>query len=129
MRRGLTACYVAADHLRAFDEAFYLLMVGAGVGFSVERQNITKLPDVAEDFHDNRHHHPRARLEIGWCKGHQATDRHAVRGQVPKYDLTSLRFDQRVPAQTFGGRAFRPQPLVDLFDHCITRSRTRQVAS
>ena len=37
---GFNCCYTAVDHIRAFDEAFYLLMCGCGVGFSVERQNI-----------------------------------------------------------------------------------------
>ena len=30
----------------------YILLCGTGVGFSVERQYITKLPEVAEDFHE-----------------------------------------------------------------------------
>ena len=48
---GFNCCYTAVDHVRAFDEAFYLLMCGCGVGFSVERQNIAKLPEVPEDMH------------------------------------------------------------------------------
>ena len=33
---------------RAFDEALYLLMCGTGVGFSVERQFTSRLPEVAD---------------------------------------------------------------------------------
>ena len=37
---GFNCCYTAVDHIRAFDEAFYLLMCGYGVGFSVERRTL-----------------------------------------------------------------------------------------
>ena len=47
---GFNCTYAAVDHIRAFDEAFYLLMCGAGYGFSVERQHIAKLPEVPEDM-------------------------------------------------------------------------------
>ena len=50
---GFNCCYTDCRPPRAFDEAFYLLMCGCGVGFSVERQYIAKLPEVAEDFHDS----------------------------------------------------------------------------
>jgi ribonucleoside-triphosphate reductase len=38
--------YVPVDHPRAFDEAMFILLCGTGVGFSVERQAISKLPTV-----------------------------------------------------------------------------------
>ena len=47
---GFNCAGVAVNHQRVFDEIFYLLMCGAGVGFSVERQYIDKLPEVAETF-------------------------------------------------------------------------------
>ena len=39
------------DHMAGFSEMLYVLMVGAGSGFSVERDEIAKLPAVAEEFH------------------------------------------------------------------------------
>ena len=38
--------YLPVDHPRAFDEAMFILLCGTGVGFSVERQAIQKLPYV-----------------------------------------------------------------------------------
>ena len=35
-----------------FGESLYIQMNGTGLGFSVERQHIHKLPEVAEEFHD-----------------------------------------------------------------------------
>ena len=36
--------YLAVDDLKSFDEAMFILLCGTGVGFSVERQSISKLP-------------------------------------------------------------------------------------
>ena len=41
---GFNCSYITIDSPRAFDEMMYILMCGTGVGFSVERQYINKLP-------------------------------------------------------------------------------------
>ena len=48
---GFNCSYLPIDHPRAFDEMMYILMCGTGVGFSVERQYVSKLPLVSQDFH------------------------------------------------------------------------------
>ena len=48
---GFNCSYLAVDTPRAFDETLYILMCGTGVGFSVERQYINKLPDLPEELH------------------------------------------------------------------------------
>ncbi len=48
---GFNCSYLHIDHPRSFDELMYVLMCGTGVGFSVERNFINKLPEVAETFH------------------------------------------------------------------------------
>ena len=45
---GYNCAYRAIDDIRAFDEMMYVLMCGTGVGFSVERQFISKLPELPE---------------------------------------------------------------------------------
>ena len=40
--------YLAVEDIRAFDETMYILLCGTGVGFSVERQSISKLPEVPD---------------------------------------------------------------------------------
>jgi ribonucleoside-triphosphate reductase len=47
---GYNCSYIAVDHVRAFDEAMYILMCGTGVGFSVERQFVAKLPEVPDEL-------------------------------------------------------------------------------
>ena len=41
---GYNCSYIPVDSPRAFDECMYILMCGTGVGFSVERENVDKLP-------------------------------------------------------------------------------------
>ena len=50
---GYNCSYLAVDSPRAFDETMYILMCGTGVGFSVERQYVSKLPEVAEEFNES----------------------------------------------------------------------------
>ena len=42
--------YLPVDDPKSFDEAMFILLCGTGVGFSVERQFITKLPEVPSLF-------------------------------------------------------------------------------
>jgi len=49
---GFNCSYLHIDSPRSFDELMYVLMCGTGVGFSVERNFITKLPVIAESFHE-----------------------------------------------------------------------------
>ena len=50
---GYNCSYIAVDRPQAFDEILYVLMNGTGVGFSVERQYVSLLPDIAEEFHES----------------------------------------------------------------------------
>jgi ribonucleoside-triphosphate reductase (thioredoxin) len=40
--------YLPVDDVKSFDEAMFILLCGTGVGFSVERQYVTKLPEVPD---------------------------------------------------------------------------------
>tara|TARA_B100000949_G_scaffold103458_1_gene92035 strand:- start:857 stop:1261 length:405 start_codon:yes stop_codon:yes gene_type:complete len=65
---GYNCAYTAVDSLRAFDECLYILMCGTGLGFSVERQHIQKLPVIAEDFHETDTVIVVRDSKIGWAK-------------------------------------------------------------
>jgi ribonucleoside-diphosphate reductase alpha chain len=47
---GYNCSYLPIDDVRAFDEAMFILMNGTGLGFSVERQFVSKLPTIASEF-------------------------------------------------------------------------------
>ena len=65
---GFNCSYLPIDHPKAFDEMMYVLMCGTGVGFSVERQYINELPEIAEEFHETDTVIHVADSKIGWAK-------------------------------------------------------------
>ena len=111
---GFNCSYLPIDHPKAFDEMMYVLMCGTGVGFSVERQYITKLPEVAEKFHDTDSVVHVADSKVGWAKAYRELIAMLYSGQVPKWDTSRVR-PSGAPLKTFGGRASGPEPLEDLF--------------
>jgi ribonucleoside-triphosphate reductase len=116
---GFNCSYITIDSPRAFDEMMYILMCGTGVGFSVERQYINKLPEVAEDFHDTDTIIHVADSKIGWAKSYRELVSLLYSGQLPKWDISGVR-PSGSPLKTFGGRASGPEPLVDLFKFTVS---------
>jgi ribonucleoside-diphosphate reductase alpha chain len=111
---GFNCSYMPIDHPKAFDEMMYVLMCGTGAGFSVERQYIQKLPEVAEDFHETDSIIHVSDSKIGWAKAYRELIAMLYSGQVPKWDVSGVR-PSGAPLKTFGGRASGPEPLEDLF--------------
>ncbi len=115
---GYNCAYVAVDNIRVFDETMYVLMCGTGVGFSVERQFINSLPEIAEEMHDTETTITVADSKIGWAKAYRELLSMLINGQVPKWDTSRVR-GAGEPLKTFGGRASGPQPLIDLFQFSV----------
>lgn len=115
---GFNCSYLPIDHPKAFDEMMYVLMCGTGVGFSVERQYITKLPEVAEEFHETDTVIHVADSKIGWAKAYRELVSLLYSGQVPKWDTSGVR-PAGAALKTFGGRASGPEPLLELFQFTV----------
>lgn len=111
---GFNCSYITVDSPRAFDEMMYILMCGTGVGFSVERQYVNKLPEVAEDFYDTDTIIHVSDSKIGWAKSFRELVSLLYSGQVPQWDVSRVR-PAGAALKTFGGRASGPEPLVSLF--------------
>ena len=119
---GFNCSYLPIDSPRAFDELMYILLCGTGVGFSVERQYIAKMPEVAPEFHETDTTVVVADSKIGWAKGLKELISLLYTGQVPQWDVSKVRGSgERL--KTFGGRASGPQPLVDLFQYATETFR------
>jgi len=117
---GYNCSYVPVDSPRAFDETMYILMCGTGVGFSVERHIVDKLPTVNEDFHDTDTVIKVGDSRPGWAKSLKELIFMLYSGQVPKFDVSEVR-PAGARLKTFGGRASGPQPLIELFEFCIKK--------
>ena len=96
--------YIAVDDVRAFDEALFILMCGVGLGFSVERQFIAKLPEIAEDFFESDTVIKVMDSKIGWATSLRELIGMLYGGKIPKWDLSALR-PAGAPLKTFGGRS------------------------
>ena len=120
---GYNCSYVAVDRPQAFDEILYILMNGTGVGFSVDRQSVNNLPDVAEEFHPSDTKIVVADSKLGWAKAFKELLAMLYHGQIPKWDLSKVR-PAGAPLKTFGGRASGPEPLDDLFKFSIKVMRS-----
>ena len=115
---GFNCAYLPIDHPKAFDEMMYVLMCGTGVGFSVERQYIQKLPEVAEELHATDTVIHVADSKIGWAKAYRELISMLFAGQVAKWDVSGVRASGTA-LKTFGGRASGPEPLIDLFQFTV----------
>ena len=111
---GYNCSYVAINRVQAFDEILYVLMNGTGVGFSVERQEVSKLPVVAEEFFNSDTCITVADSKLGWAKALKELIGMLYIGQIPHWDLNKIR-PAGTPLKTFGGRASGPEPLNGLF--------------
>jgi ribonucleoside-triphosphate reductase (thioredoxin) len=110
--------FLPVDDVKSFDEAMFILLCGTGVGFSVERQYVTKLPEVPDALftsydtivvHDSKE---------GWAKALRKLIALLYAGEIPAWDVSRLR-PAGAKLKTFGGRASGPAPLVELFKFVV----------
>ena len=116
--------YVAVDTPVAFDEAMFILLCGTGVGFSVERQSVSKLPEVPTLFDSETNIVVKDSKE-GWAKSLRQLIALLYSGEIPTWDISRVRH-AGAPLKTFGGRASGPAPLVDLFNFVIKTFKDSQ---
>jgi len=115
---GYNCSYVAVNKVRAFDEILYILMCGTGVGFSVERQYVEKLPTISEHFTQSDTVIVVKDSKEGWAKAYRELVSLLIGGQIPKWDLSKIR-PAGARLKTFGGRASGPRPLDELFHFTV----------
>ncbi len=116
--------YLPVDDPKSFDEAMFILLCGTGVGFSVERQFISKLPEVPELFDSETTIVVKDSKE-GWAKALRQVLALLWAGEIPKWDISLVR-PAGAKLKTFGGRASGPAPLVELFNFVITTFKNAQ---
>ena len=122
---GYNCSYLPVDDPKSFDEAMFILLCGTGVGFSVERQYVSKLPEVpdqlfvSEDIivvHDSKE---------GWAKSFRKLVAMLYAGEIPTWDTSKVR-KAGAKLKTFGGRASGPGPLEDLFRFTVAMFKGAQ---
>jgi len=111
---GYNCAAVTVNRIRAFDEAMYVLMNGTGMGFSVERREVEKLPEVPEELYPSDTTIHVTDSKLGWSKSFKELISLLYAGHIPKWDTSKIR-PKGERLKTFGGRASGPDPLESLF--------------
>jgi len=115
---GYNCSYLPVDDPKSFDEAMFILLCGTGVGFSVERQYVNKLPEVPEPLTESDDVISVKDSKEGWAKALRKLIALLYAGEIPAWDVSKIR-PAGAKLKTFGGRASGPGPLVDLFNFVV----------
>jgi len=121
---GYNCSYLPVDDPKSFDEAMFILLCGTGVGFSVERQYVQKLPEVPKLFDSETNVVVKDSKE-GWAKAYRQLIALLYSGEIPKWDVSRVR-PAGAKLKTFGGRASGPGPLEDLFRFTVSKFKDSQ---
>lgn len=122
--------FLPLDNLRAFSEMLYILMMGTGVGYSVEREFVSNLPVVALRSGEVIDY-TIADSTDGWADAVFDGLTHMWRGHTVRFDYTLIR-PEGARCKTKGGRASGPKPLRLLLEFCqqsIDAAAGRQLSS
>lgn len=116
-RRDNTAMYncafVPLDSLPSFVELLYILMMGTGIGYSVESQFVNNLPEVAP-LTGNTIFHVVEDSTAGWADAFRFGLFNWWHGNRVVFDFSEVR-PAGAPLRVKGGRASGPEPLKRLF--------------
>lgn len=114
--RMFNCAYVAVDNPAAFWEAMFLLLGGSGVGFSVQKPHVDKLPLVVGPIKRSRRYLVGDSIE-GWADAVRILVRAYFEGKSdPEFDFRDIR-QKGSRLITSGGKAPGPDPLRICLDH------------
>lgn len=117
--------YLPVDDPKSFDEAMFILLCGTGVGFSVERQYVSKLPEVPARLFDSESVVAVRDSKEGWAKALRQLMSLLWAGEIPQWDTSKVR-PAGAKLKTFGGRASGPGPLEELFRYVVSKFKGAQ---
>ena len=123
--------YILIDSVKSWADMMYLLLNGCGVGYSVERQVINKLPEVPHEFVDVDRAVVFGDSKLGWADGLYEYLSTIYEGGMPKYDLSLIR-PKGARLKTFGGKAGGSDDLKLLLDYIkilFGKAKGRQLTS
>lgn len=115
---GYNCAYRAVDDLSAFDEVLHTLMCGTGVGFSVEKRYVNKLPGLPESFKPATDPIAVEDSKEGWATALNRAIAQLWGGVIPRFNVDAVR-PAGARLKTFGGRASGPDPLLKTLDFLI----------
>lgn len=110
--------YTTIDNLNRISEILYLLMVGCGVGFSVEKYYIDQLPKIPENYIKTNEIIVVKDTRRGWVIALKQLLNYLIKGEIPYINYSDIR-PKGKRLKVFGGRSSGPEVLKELFDYII----------
>lgn len=117
--------YVAPSAWQDLGEVMYILMCGAGLGFSVESETVQKFPQIRRQTGKKLATHFVEDSKEGWADAYVLGCKTWADGYDIDFDYSKVR-PSGSRLKTAGGRASGPQPLIDLINFTKKKILARQ---
>ena len=119
--RVYNCAYMPIDHVDSFSETMFLLLGGTGVGYSVQKHHVEKLPDLKKPNPDRTRRYLIGDSIEGWADAIKVLMESYLgyKSSTPIFDFSDIRHKGAMLV-TSGGKAPGPQPLKDCI-HNITK--------
>ena len=112
--RIYNCCYAPIDHIESFSEIMFLLLGGTGVGYSVQKHHVEKLPEIRKPKAERKRRFLISDSIEGWADAVKILLK-SYTGDItstPEFDFSDIR-PKGARLITSGGKAPGPQPLKD----------------
>ena len=116
--RVYNCAYMPIDHVDSFSETMFLLLGGTGVGYSVQKHHVEKLPDIKKPNPDRTRRYLIGDSIEGWADAIKVLMESYLgyKSSTPVFDFSDIRHKGAMLV-TSGGKAPGPQPLKDCIHH------------
>ena len=109
--RVYNCAYMPVDDLRSFSEAMFLLLGGTGVGFSVQKHHVERLPEIRKPNENRTRRYLVSDSIEGWADAVKVLLNSYFKGTSKiRFDYSDIR-PKGAKLVTSGGKAPGPQPL------------------
>jgi ribonucleoside-diphosphate reductase alpha chain len=124
--RQYNCAFLHIDDWRAFSEVMFLLLGGTGLGYSVQKHHVEKLPEIKKPSRRTRRYLISDSIE-GWADSVKVLMRAYFFGASdPVFDFSDIR-PKGTPLKTSGGKAPGAQPLKDCLHNLRKVLDTKEV--
>jgi ribonucleoside-diphosphate reductase alpha chain len=112
--RIYNCAYMPIDHVDSFSEAMFLLLGGTGVGYSVQKHHVEKLPEIKKPSSNRTRRYLIGDSIEGWADAIKVLleSYFGAKASTPIFDFSDIR-PKGARLVTSGGKAPGPQPLKD----------------
>ena len=116
--RVYNCAYMPIDHVDAFSETMFLLLGGTGVGYSVQKHHVEKLPEIKKPNAERTRRYLIGDSIEGWADAIKVLMESYLgyKSSTPVFDFSDIR-QKGAMLVTSGGKAPGPQPLKDCIHH------------